>query len=306
MSENEKESKSFQNKWYEFADRYPITVLMIITLLCLILRLLDTFIFPLAELVGELILSKALGFILIILYLWSINRKPKAIGIHKNNAGQSFIIGFLVAAILLGTYYIVIVVVTSSSGIEGSLQFAPIDPKTGLRGDFYFALWLIFGNVVNVFMEEGLFRGLMTRKFLDKLTFWKTNFLQAFLFGIWHITWPIKSFIDGDISFGGFILESITASLAPFLIALVWGYMYFKTASLFAPLLCHFLWNSTLNIITFVTTSGQDLANVFTIAGTIALLAGLLSIYLIKLLVERWNLPQLEPWSVRENNISIQ
>lgn len=305
MSENESELKSFQNKWYEFANRNPITVLMIITLLCLIFRILDTFVFPLVELVGELILSKSLGLILIILYLWSINRKPKAIGIHKNNAGQSFIIGFLVAGIMLGIYYIMTLVVTSSSGIEGSLQFAPTDPKTGLRGDFYFALWLIFGNVVNVLMEEGLFRGLMTRKFLDKLIFWKTNILQAFLFGIWHITWPIKSFLDGDILFGELILQSIFATLSPFLIALIWGYLYFKTASLFAPLICHFLWNSILNIILFITVSEQDLSNVITIAGAIATLSGFLSIYLIKLLVERWNLPQLEPWSAREPFINV-
>lgn len=306
MSENEIESKKFQNKWYEFANRNPITVLMIITLLCLILRILDIFVLPITELVGEAILSKSLGFILIILYLWSINRKPKAIGIHKNNAGQSLVIGFLPAAIMVGTYYIVILVVTSSSGIEGSLQFAPTDPKTGLRGDFYFAIWLIFGNIVNVFMEEGLFRGLMTRKFLDKLTFWKTNLLQAFLFGIWHITWPIKYFLDGDISFGEFISASIFATIPPFLIALVWGYLYFKTASLFAPLICHFIWNSTLNIILFITISEQEIGNVMAIAGALSILTGFLSIYLIKILVERWKLPQLEPWSARENSIDIQ
>jgi len=125
-------------------------------------------------------------------------------------------------------------VVIYSSGVEGNLQFAPTDPKIGLRGDFYFALWLIFGNIVNVFMEEGLFRGLMTRKFLDKMSFWKTNFLQAFLLVIWYITWPIKDFLNGNLSIGGFILNSITASYAPFLIALIWGYMYFKTFSLLA------------------------------------------------------------------------
>jgi len=31
--------------------------------------------------------------------------------------------------------------------------------------------------------EEVLFRGLMTRKFLTKMDFWKANFLQAALFG---------------------------------------------------------------------------------------------------------------------------
>ena len=307
MSQNEKVTNSSVSKWQQFAERYPITVLIIITLLCLVLRILDTFVLPVTELVGELIISKALGFILTILYLWSINRRPKAIGIHKNNAGQAVIIGFFVVAIILVVFYTVMLVVIYSSGVEGSLQFAPTDPKTGLRGDFYFGLWLIFGNVVNVFMEEGLFRGLMTRKFLDKMSFWKTNFLQAFLFGIWHVTWPIKDFLDGDLSLGGLIFESITASLAPFLIALIWGYMYFKTASLLAPLICHFFFNSTLNIIIFVTTSGQEdiVSTAFTIAGAIAILVGLLSIYLIKLLVERWDLPHLKPWSAGESNIVV-
>ena len=86
MSENKEVSIKFQNKWTDFANRYPITVLMIITIICVILRLLDTFVLPITELVGELILSKALGLVLIILYLWSINRKLKAIGIHNKNA----------------------------------------------------------------------------------------------------------------------------------------------------------------------------------------------------------------------------
>jgi len=300
MSENEKESSGFQTKWYEFANRNPITVLIIISLFCLILRLLDTFVLPVTELVGELILSKSLGLILIILYLWSINRKPKAIGIHKNNGAQSFAIGFLVAAMMLGVYYVLILVVNSISGIEGRLEFAPTDPKTGLRGDYYFALWLLFGNIVNVLMEEGLFRGLMVRKFLDKITFWRTNILQAFLFGIWHITWPIKDFIDGEITFGGFIMQSIIQSFSPFLIALTWGYIFFKTANLIGPLICHYLWNSILNIFLFVTTSEEDISTAYIIAGAGAILVGLFSIYLIKLLVERWNLSQLPPWSAGE------
>ncbi|MFX1572508.1 MAG: lysostaphin resistance A-like protein [Promethearchaeota archaeon] len=305
MSENEKEIKSFQNKWYEFATRYPITVLMIITLLCLIFRLLDTFVLPITELVGELIFSKSLGLILIVFYLWSINRKPKAIGIHRSNLGQSFAIGFLLAAIMLGVYYILTLVVNSISGIEGGLEFAPTDPKTGLRGDYYFALWLLFGNIVNVLMEEGLFRGLMTRKFLDKMSFWRTNILQAFLFGIWHITWPIKDFIDGETSFGGFILQSIIQTLSPFLIALIWGYMFFKTASLIGPLISHYLWNSTLNVILFIATSGEDTSTAYIIAGGGAIIAGLFSIYLIKFLVERWNLPQLKPWSAGEMDLRV-
>ncbi|MFX0043369.1 MAG: CPBP family intramembrane glutamic endopeptidase [Candidatus Hodarchaeota archaeon] len=302
MVQNELRKSKSMNKWQEFAGSKPITVLIIIAFLCLVLRIIDTFVLPVAVLVGELIISKALGFILIVIYLWSINQRLNAIGIYKRNAGKAVVIGCSVVAIMLVMYYSVILIVTSSSGVEGSLKFVPTDPKTGKEGDFYFALWLIFGNIVNVFMEEGLFRGLMTRKFLDRMSFWKTNFLQAFLFGIWHITWPIKDFLDGDLSFGGLIMQSIMATFSALLVGLIWGYMYFKTASLFASLLCHYFFNSTLNLIAFVSTSGQEniVDNAVTLAGAIALLVGLLSIYLIKLLAERWNLPQLQPWSAGE------
>lgn len=305
MSQNEKITNSSTKKWQEFAGSYPIIVLIILAFLCLVLRILDTFFLPVAELVGELIISKALGFILIILYLWSINRRLNAIGIYKRNAGKAIVIGSSVVVIMLVMYYSVILVVTISSGVEGSLQFVPTDPTTGKEGDFYFALWLVFGNIVNVLMEEGLFRGLMTRKFLDKMTFWKTNFLQAFLFGIWHITWTIKDFLVGDLSLGGLIFGSIMAAFSALVVGLIWGFMYLTTASLFASLICHYFFNSTLNLFTFVSTSGQEniVNNAITLAGALTLLVGLLSIYLIKLLAERWKLPQLQPWSAGESII---
>lgn len=111
--------------------------------------------------------------------------------------------------------------------------------------------------------------------------------------------------MDGDISFGEFISQSIFATIPPFLIALVWGYLYFKTASLFTPLICHFIWNSTLNMILFITISEQEIGNAIAIAGALSILTGFLSIYLIKILIERWKLPQLEPWSAREPFINV-
>ena len=53
--------------------------------------------------------------------------------------------------------------------------------------------FLVFGNVVNAFLEEGLFRGVLLRQFQRRYRFWAANTLQAGLFGVWHAVWPLKA-----------------------------------------------------------------------------------------------------------------
>ena len=94
----------------------PILVGLGLLLIALAFRLLDIFALRLDERLGEIILSKSLGFILVVL----------------------------------------------------------------------FALWLLMGNIINSFMEEGLFRGVMIRLFGRALSLSQANWLQSFLFASWH------------------------------------------------------------------------------------------------------------------------
>ncbi|PWI46799.1 hypothetical protein CEE45_14945 [Candidatus Heimdallarchaeota archaeon B3_Heim] len=94
-------------------------------------------------------------------------------------------------------------------------------------------------NIVNVMMEESLFRGIFLRISLDvtRKHFWKANLLQAFFFGLWHFPTPLKGYVSGELAFSEAILYIIVLCSLTFAVALPWGYYYFKTSSLLPPLI---------------------------------------------------------------------
>lgn len=293
-------------KWRTFAGNHPFVVVSLITLICLILSLIDIFILRIDELWGEIIISKALGFFVVVLYLSSVKRSVTAIGLHKTMIFQAFFIGALVSTIMVVVYFTAGFLILTGSNVKAAVIFSPTDPKAGIGGGVLFGLWLIFGNVVNCCMEEGLFRGLMTRKFLTWMDFWKANFLQAALFGAWHLRWPLKYYITGQMTLMQAVFNAVFINfLAPFLFGLMWGYMYYKTNSLWPSWISHFIWNSTLNLLIFNIPSGTDETIINTaiiIAGSISILTGLILMLLIKYLADKWNMPELAPWD-QENAI---
>jgi len=72
-------------------------------------------------------------------------------------------------------------------------------------------------NFINVIMEEGIFRGLFIKLGMGKYSFAKANWFAAFLFGIWHVSMPIKSVIDGQMH----IIRIIVAQMLSLVIILV-------------------------------------------------------------------------------------
>jgi membrane protease YdiL (CAAX protease family) len=288
------------NKWRKFAENHPFVVVSLITLICLILSLIDIFILRIDELWGEIIISKALGFFIILLYLWSVQRSVAAIGFHKTMIFQAFLIGILVSTLMLAVYFTAGFLFLSGSNVKAAVIFSPTDPKAGIGGGILFGLWLVLGNVVNCCMEEGLFRGLMTRKFLTRMDFWKANFSQAALFGAWHLRWPLKYYITGQMTLMQAVFNAAFINfLAPFIIGLMWGYMYYKTNSIWPSWISHFIWNSTLNLLIFSIPSGTDeaiLNTAIVIAGAISIITGLILMVLIKYLADKWNMPELVAW----------
>ena len=62
-----------QNR-YEWSLRHPILIPFILFVIAVILKILDVFVFRLDELLGEIILSKSLGFLLVLGYLWFVGK----------------------------------------------------------------------------------------------------------------------------------------------------------------------------------------------------------------------------------------
>jgi hypothetical protein len=67
----------------------PILTGIVLMLIALGFRLVDIFILRLDERLGEIILSKALGFCLVLFFVWGIGRKMISIGFHHRRLVES-------------------------------------------------------------------------------------------------------------------------------------------------------------------------------------------------------------------------
>jgi membrane protease YdiL (CAAX protease family) len=272
--------------------RWPVLAPLALFGSALLLRLFDIFVARLDERLGELILSKALGFALIVGYTWWVGQRVAAIGLHTRHLGPALALGAgitVAAFVIAGTVQLVVL----ESGATYAIQ--ALDPKTGMAGGSAFAAWLIAGNVVNSFMEEGLFRGIMLPHFLQRWRFRTANVLQAALFAAWHLVWPLKAYLTGDVSAAGTVAQAGSLLLGTFVAGLVYGYLSWRTDSLWAPWIAHLLHNTTLNLMQVRGSSGDlQPAVVLSVVVVIALACLALA---IAPLAKRLTLPRLRPWN---------
>ncbi len=283
------------SKIKRFSIEKPIQTGLALLLVALAFRLIDIFGLRLDENLGEIILSKVLGFALVVVFVWIAGRKLKDIGFHSRFLYSSLLLGILITSIAFIFGYGIEFISQLQNGAHPVLHFDAIDPKAGVSGGILFGIWLVVGNCVNSFMEEGLFRGLMIRLFRIRLSFWKTNWLQAFLFGLWHLPWVLKWYQTGKVVTPGEITIAIIANFLPQLfMGIVWGYLYLKTNNIWAAWIAHTLTNSTLNLLHITTVEGLDSG--ITIRMIVYVIVALLSLFPLKRLTTRSQMPEAKPW----------
>ncbi|KAI4446733.1 hypothetical protein C823_001251 [Eubacterium plexicaudatum ASF492] len=124
---------------------------------------------------------------------------------------------------------------------------------------FRFFLLCVLFNVINVWMEEGVFRGLFIKTLSETKPFMKANYIAAFLFGVWHIVMPIRSYINGEMSFAAMLLMGIGYMILAGIMGIKWGLLYYITGNLWAGLGDH-LFNNTVatNMLHVVSLKGTD------------------------------------------------
>jgi membrane protease YdiL (CAAX protease family) len=273
----------------------PVLVGLGLLLIALAFRLVDIFVLRLDERLGEIILSKALGFILVVAFVWITGHQLKDIGLHSEFLGQSILLGAGVTITALAVGYGAEFLLHLQRKAQPALQLAAIDPKAGVSGGALFALWLLVGNVINAFMEEGLFRGVMIRLFGRALSLSQANWLQAFLFAAWHLPWALKGFQTGELKTAGAVAFSAMSNFAPQLaLGFVWGYLYLKTNNLWACWVAHMLTNSAVNFVHVKTADGLDSGlAVRMVSFVIVMVLGAL---LIRQSANWLQMPQVQPW----------
>src|SRR5512142_2887136 len=93
------------------ATRWPIMVSLALLAIALLFRLIDIFVLRLDERLGEIILSKSLGFAMVLLFLWMAGKKLRDIGLHSSGLAPSLFIGASIALLALVVGYAIELVV---------------------------------------------------------------------------------------------------------------------------------------------------------------------------------------------------
>lgn len=274
----------------------PVLTMLCLYLIAWIIKVLDTFIFRLDELIGEAILTKALGFILVAAYVWLAGRKLSDIGFHARNLRTALLLAVAGFGSIYALAFIAQLLILNTSGEAAGLVFSAVDPKTGLSGGLLFGLWLVFANFVNSAMEEGLFRGTMVRHFLLRYAGWGAIFLQAVLFSLWHLSWPLRHLLDGQVPTGEVAFEALGLGLSTLVSGVVYGYFYYRTDNLWGPFVAHLINNTVFNVLFIRTSTGMHSGLEFIPFALLFLIGHILMIPVIAAVAGRKQISAVRSW----------
>ena len=205
------------------------------------------------KLTGIVILFAALGFLRETLADIGLARKG---GLRNIGKGLFFGIGVFIVA------YAVEIMMAIAGGTFVSLQVYvstyAVDQNLGHRTEWLFYIICIVGNMVNVFMEEGIFRGLFQKILEKKYSFMCSALIASVLFGLWHIVGPIRNYFDGVSGVEGMIANAIMLTVTSALVGFKFALLTKLTGSLYMAMGDHFVNNTIVNILHVVSETGVD------------------------------------------------
>lgn len=241
----------------------PFTLVAAIYILYFILRVMDLFILRTDQTwVGEAIIHKLLGIVIMSIIACRLGFKPEDIGFSKGKSILKVFYGLAFGFAVYGIAYAAEIIMAKAAGSFDSLRFYvsayAIDKNSGNRTGFLFFILCIIGNVINVLMEEGNFRGLFPGILGEKYAFAKAAVITSALFGFWHIVLPVRNYVDREQSFSGMIVQCVLLLVISTLIGLKFTILTKMSGSIYMSMGDHFFNNTIVNLLHVVTNTGAD------------------------------------------------
>ncbi len=241
----------------------PIRFILFFYVLCFVFRGIEYLVIRTDQtIIGEAFIHKLFGIALLAAALWLLKYKWPDIGFRRGQAVRGTLLGLLLGGSVFAVAYTVEMLLQASAGNSPSLQFFvtsyAIQGNRGMQDGLMFILICIAGNIINVIMEEGVFRGLFLRLMEEKYTFAKSCILTSILFGIWHIMQPVRNVLDGEQSVMGALMSGILLVTTSTLLAIQFCMLLKVTGSIWAGMAAHFVNNAIINLLHVSTSAGVD------------------------------------------------
>lgn len=232
-------------------------------LLCYVFRILEYFILRTDQTwVGEAIVHKAMGIVI----LFGVSTWGKLtvtqMGFVKEKVFSNLIKGLVFGCSIFVLAYGIEIMIAVAQGSFHSLQLYvstyAISQNTGYRTELFFFLICIIGNIVNVVMEEGIFRGLFTKVLEQRYSFVVSAIVASVFFGVWHMIGPIRNYVDEVMSMNTMIANIIMLVVTSSLVGFKFAMLTKMTGSLYMAMGDHFVNNTIVNLLHVVSNSGAD------------------------------------------------
>lgn len=237
---------------------------VIIFIICLIVHAAEVFFIRTDETVfAECFINKVFGIAVLFVLLRMLKQKWSDIGFKSSRFLPDCLKGFLICTVFYTIGFAVEFITLAASGNPGYMEFfvtgfsltGNVTKQTGIG----FVLMCIGFNIINVWMEEGLFRGFYITYLKEKIGAKGALFLASFLFGLWHLVTPLRSVADGEMSLVTFAVMSVGYVVLSGLMGIKWGMLYEQSGSVWIGLADHFFNNCVVtNLLHVVTESGVD------------------------------------------------
>ena len=189
-----------------------------------------------------------------------LSMTPKDIGFTKSGIGNIGK-GLLLGLCCFGVSYAIEMGILAAQGKLPTLEFYAtgfsLDGGESKQTGIMFILLCVLFNLINVLMEEGVFRGLYLKLLEPVSGFAKANLFAALLFGIWHWVMPMRSYTDGDSSLTNLLVMGIGYIILAGIMSIKWGLLYKMTGSLWVGLGDHLFNNVIATNLFHVIADGE-------------------------------------------------
>jgi hypothetical protein len=232
--------------------------------ICLSARFIEYFLIETDKTaIGENALHKILGIVILAAALKGLKLKWRDIGFQRDGFVSGILKGVLLGGVCFSLSYGLELTLLALQGAPAHLElyisgFSLTGSQIKNTGLVFFVLCVLF-NIINVWMEEGIFRGLFIKTLSETKSFMSANLIAAVLFGIWHIVMPFRGFITGEMSFAAMVLMSIGYVILAGIMGVKWGLLYRMTGNIWVGLGDH-LFNNTVatNMLHVISPNGAD------------------------------------------------
>ena len=243
--------------------KHPVIACWLIFMICAVARIVEYFFIRTDEsFLAENFIHKLFG-VLLLFVIFSISKMKWKDIVFVNdhaigNCGKGILLGSVCFAVAYGIECLILYITNQNVEMEFYVSGFSLNGGMEKQTGILFVLICIAFNIINVWMEEGVFRGLFA-KFLESISYIKVVFFIAFLFGVWHLVMPFRDYLEGKSSLPTLLIMGIGYIILAGIMSIKWSLLYKLTGSLWMGLGDH-LFNNVIvtNLVHVISNNEAD------------------------------------------------